>query len=75
LDHLLYDAWQQGARALAGRLEPRLMRGLGAKCAVFTQAGFWMLIHSLNPELLHAITRGNAFLTRLEGEWWIDFRG
>jgi hypothetical protein len=75
LDHLLYDAWQQGTLALAGRLEPRLMQGLGAKYAVFTQAGFWMLVHSQNPELLYAISSGDAFLTRLEGEWWIDFRG
>jgi hypothetical protein len=33
------------------------------------------MVHSNKPELLHAIHRGDAFLTRLEGEWWMRFIG
>ena len=35
----------------------------------------WMLVHSRRPEVLDAIHRGTAFLTRMEGEWWISFGG
>jgi hypothetical protein len=35
---------------------------------------YWTLIHSQQPELLDAIHRGDAFLTRLEGEWCMRFQ-
>jgi hypothetical protein len=31
------------------------------------------LIHSRNEKLLNAIYHGDAFLSRLEGEWWMRF--
>ena len=75
LDHLIYDAWQQGAIALSGRLEPRFMSEFSDRYCLFNRGYNWMLIHSQNPELLNVILRGNAFLTRLEGEWWIPIMG
>jgi hypothetical protein len=30
-------------------------------------------VQSKKPEVLSAIHRGDAFLTRLEGEWWARF--
>jgi hypothetical protein len=35
--------------------------------------GYWTLVHSRNPDALEAIYRGDAFLTRLEGEWSMRF--
>jgi hypothetical protein len=33
------------------------------------------LIHSRDPAKLHALVEGDAFFTRLEGEWWMRFSG
>ena len=40
---------------------------------LFHHRGYWMLVHAHSPELLAAIACGNAFLTRLEGEWCMRF--
>jgi hypothetical protein len=74
LDHLLYDASECGATALAGRLDPAFAQELSEKDCFFYRRGHWTLIHSSRPELLHAIERGDAFLTRMEGEWCLHFR-
>jgi hypothetical protein len=31
------------------------------------------LMHSRNSDLLNSIQGGGAFLTRLDGEWWMGF--
>jgi hypothetical protein len=74
LDHLFHDAWRRGATALSGRIEPRFVRQFREKNAQFHHRGSWVLVHSNRPELLQAIHRGDAFLSRLEGEWCMRFR-
>ncbi len=69
LDHLFYDAWRQGAVALAGRLDPRFIREFSDKYCLLRCNGSWTVVHSNKPEVLHAVHRGDAFFTRLEGEW------
>jgi hypothetical protein len=73
LDHLFSHAWQRGALALSGRIEPGFMQALAHKSCLFKHGYEWMLVHAKKPELLHAVHRGDAFLTRLEGEWWMHF--
>jgi hypothetical protein len=73
LDHLLHDALQLGALALSGRLEPAFAPELSDKYCLLYRPGCWTLVHSRKPELVHAIQRGDAFLTRLEGEWCLRF--
>lgn len=77
LDHLAWDAWQHGALALSGQLDPALMQALSDRYCRFRldadSAGVW--IHAKAPGLLQAILSGDALLTRLECEWWISFRG
>ena len=68
LDHLFYDAWQQGCVALSGRLEPHLVKKILETLCLFQHQG-WMLVHSRDPEISTAIHSGSAYLTRLEGEW------
>lgn len=74
LDHLIEDASQSGAIALAGRLDPAFASELSEKYCLLYRRGHWTLIHSRRPELLHAIERGDAFLSRLEGEWCLHFK-
>lgn len=75
LDHLFHHAWRHGALALSGQLDPDAFPALSRKLGVVLHqhGGAWMLMHSRHCEVLDAIHRGDAFLTRLEGEWWITF--
>jgi hypothetical protein len=74
LDHLFYHAQQGGAVAVSGQLDPAFFPAFSDQYCLFHHGkGAWMLLHSKHPELLQAVHRGDAFLTRLEGEWWIGF--
>ncbi len=73
-DHLCRHAREHGAIAVSGQVDPAFFHTLASRDCVFHHDGGSMfLIHSRNPEILQAIHRGDAFLTRLEGEWWISF--
>jgi hypothetical protein len=68
LQHLFKHATQRGALALSGRLDPRWMRTMTNQHCRFDGAGGWTMVHSHDPEILQAINRGDAWLSRLEGE-------
>jgi hypothetical protein len=71
--HLFYHAWSHGLMAISGQLDPAYLPALAAQSCVFNRGdGSWLLVHSKYPELVTAIHRGDAFLTRLEGEWLIS---
>jgi hypothetical protein len=72
VDHLLADARRRGAVAVAGRLEPALMPALSERLSLFHRGRgpSWLLAHSRDERILRAVHVGDAFLTRLEGEWW-----
>jgi len=72
LDHLFYHARYRGLIAVSGQVDPVLFHLYSRKACLFHHdGGSWVLAHSRSPELLQAIDRGDAYLTRLEGEWWI----
>ena len=75
LQHLFYHAWKEGSLAVCGRLEPRFLEELSSNRCLIQRSSSWTLVHSRNAELLQAIDRGDAFLTRLEAEWWMRFLG
>lgn len=70
LDRLFHEARRSGASAVRGRVEPSLLASLGARRCVLRYTG-GSLAHSPRPEILAAVRRGQALLTRLEGEWWM----
>ena len=73
LDSLFFQAKQRGAVAVTGQVDPAAFRNLAEKHCVFHHAAdTWLMLHSRDPEILHAIESGKAFLSRLEGEWWIS---
>ena len=74
LDHLSYHAWRKGVVALSGRLEPRFLQEVCNSSCVYHHRGMWVLVHSHDPKLLESIHCGDAFLTRLEGEWCMRFK-
>jgi hypothetical protein len=72
LDHLFCDARNRGAIALHGRLEIQHGQELSeARCF------FWgtipLLFHTRNPELARLVQQGEAFLSRLDGEWCLRY--
>jgi GNAT acetyltransferase-like protein len=72
MDHLFYHAWQRGAIAATGSLDPSMCSPLSKNHCVFHQPeDSWMLIHSHDQEILTAIHAGDAFLTPLEAQRWI----
>ena len=72
LDRLFHDARQGGAAAVSGQLDPAAFQALSERGCVFHHdGGSWFLVHSRNPAALDAFQAGQAFLTRLEGEWCV----
>jgi hypothetical protein len=70
IDHLFHHAWRSGTLALEGRLEPTLYEPLsGRRCLL--RYGSRVLTHCRQPKLLEAVMLGQAFLTRMDGEWWM----
>lgn len=75
LGMLLADAWRHGAAAVRGRLDPRRVEELSGRHCWFRWDSTWTLVHSRDREIVAAIEQGDAFLSRLEGEWWLRFLG
>ena len=72
-DHLLADAWEQGLTMVSGRLEPGFAPQLSENGCLLYRRGYWTLVHSRRAEVSHALQRGDAFFSRLEGEWCLRF--
>jgi len=75
LRRLLVDAWRRGATAVRGRVDPRFARELSDRHCWSRWDGAWTLAHSRDPAIVAAIQQGDAFFSRLEGEWWLRFMG
>lgn len=73
LAELFRDAWEQGAAMVKGQLDPMLLTELSNGHCEFRCKSMGVLVHAKDPELLSAVTRGDAFMSRLEGEWWMRF--
>ena len=72
LHHLFYHAWQRGAVAATGPIDPRLCSVLTEEhCAFHRPDNSSLLIYSPDQQILNAIHAGDAYLSRLEREWWI----
>lgn len=72
LDHLFYDAWEQGVIGLHGVVDRRRIPEYSDKGCFFTCRGGWTVAHSRNAELLGILERGDVFMSRLDGEWCLD---
>jgi hypothetical protein len=72
LEHLFYDAWEQGVIGLHGVVDRRSMADFSDRGCIFTCRGGWTVSFSRNPKLLDVLESGDAFLTRLDGEWCLD---
>jgi hypothetical protein len=72
-DALAADAFERGAVALSGRVEPALLEVLTAGPVVLHRKGPWVLVHARSAEVLEAIEAPDSDLSRLEGELGLRF--
>jgi hypothetical protein len=71
LDHLLAHAHAHGSAAVRGRLEPGMLQAVAERrCLLWYRGG--TVVHSRDPNVLAAIESDKAFITRLEGDPWLD---
>jgi hypothetical protein len=75
LDHLFCDAWNHGVVGLHGTVHSRMMGEFSEKDCFFSCRGGWTVAHSRKPQLLELLNRGDALLSRLDGEWCLAFGG
>jgi hypothetical protein len=75
LEQLSHHARERGARALEGRMDPGLAPALQGKRVLLQNRGIWTLLHARDQALLVPFLRGDAFFSRLDGEWWMRFAG
>lgn len=73
IKHLLYDAWNHGAIGLHGAAPPGLMPDLAEENCFFTCRGGWVVAHSRDPEIVDILSSGDVNLSRLDGEWCLNF--
>jgi hypothetical protein len=74
-EQMAQHARRNGARALEGRMEPSLGAVLKGKRCLMQNRAICTLLHARDQSLLVALLRGDAFFSRLEGEWWMRFNG
>lgn len=72
VNHLFHHAWQRGAIAATGLMESRYCDVLARNHCTFHRPDKWMLIHAWDQQIVNRVNAGDAFLSRLEGEWWIS---
>lgn len=70
LDRLARRAAELGAAGIYGRLEPRLVGPLSERRTLLHFSHGRLVVHSRDGEVVDSILRGQALLTRLDGEWW-----
>lgn len=69
LDRMVRRAHELGAAGLYGRLEPQLVGPLSERRMLLRFSKGRLLAHG-DEEVIGSILRGEALLTRLDGEWW-----
>ncbi len=73
LASLFADAYAAGSVSITGQVEPRWLRELTDAHATLSCPSLGVLLHSRDREIAGAVQRGDAFLSRLDGEWWLRF--
>jgi hypothetical protein len=75
LAHLFGHAWRRGSAAIEGRMEPRFARAFSKQHCFFNVPSMYVVAHARDNETLASLASGEAFFSRLEGEWWMRFLG
>jgi hypothetical protein len=48
---------------------------MGNMHCLFQSSAELTLLHARDPAIMASLMQGDAFFTRLEGEWWLRYQG
>jgi hypothetical protein len=71
-DHLVRHTAENGGTVLRGRLDRRLAPVIAEHGLPLTLGRPWTVVRSGRPDITAQLLNGNAYLSRLDAEWWID---
>jgi hypothetical protein len=74
LDNLFENARARRVAVLSGRMEPGMIQAFADRHCLVECGPEWVLVRSSRPELLEALWKGEALLSKLEGEWCLRFQ-
>jgi hypothetical protein len=73
IGHLVRDASESGMELLRGRVEPELLEAFGDVRGRLSREAPWAIFHSSRREVRDAMHSGRTRISRLDGEWWLNF--
>lgn len=73
LQTLLHRTAAAGLTSAGGRYDPLFAEAFAAESCIMQRGGAWALVQSRDADVGRAALGGDAFLSRLEGEWWMNF--
>jgi hypothetical protein len=74
-DHLLHNASAHGAIGVNGKLDSRIAQQVSRKKYLVYNGKDPLLVHSRDAKLTQLFLSGQAFFSRLDGEWCLRFGG
>jgi len=75
LNHLFIEAYHQKALAVMGHADLKHITEYSKhNCHLFLRNALAM-VHTRDPEILSAFLEDEAFISRLEGDWWTRLQG
>lgn len=72
-EHLVADAASRGMVRATGRATTGLLESGRSRELTYTRRESWTIAHTRRSDLLAALQAGDATLSLLDGEWWMDF--
>jgi hypothetical protein len=75
LHHLAASAFAEGCTALMGSVDPRFLPEYHAQKSILLLRDMYTIGYAGNAEVLRPLLAGEAFFSRLEGEWWTRLQG
>jgi len=75
MNHLFVRAYDDGSPAVMGVVDPRFLREFHAHKCIILLRPMYTTAYARNAEVLRPLLSGQAFLSRLDGEWWTRLQG
>jgi len=75
LNHMFSHARAQRCVAVMGGIETNAVKEFSENQCMFFLRNMYTVAYSQDPEITAALLQGDAFISRLEGEWWTRLQG
>jgi hypothetical protein len=75
LNQMFAHAKARGCVAVMGGIDTQAVKEFSENQCFFFLRSMHTAAYSQDPEIISALLKGDAFITRLEGEWWTRLQG